>query len=240
MLTSRVIPCLDIRGGRIVKGTKFQNLRDAGDPVTQATAYAKAGADELVVLDVSATIEERMAALDVVSSLRAVLNIPITVGGGVRTVADAQRLLEATVDYVAQRHQFGKPVGSYQAVKHHLADVKIAVEFARPLVYRAAWSVAHPETHDPVTRSRDVSMAKARASDAVDSSSRALSQSMSRANGGAVMPSSLPLGDAGCSSIASNFMGTLADHRPPGRHPEAIARRKTPFKSPQGRNCTFF
>ena len=70
MLTSRVIPCLDIRGGRIVKGTKFQNLRDAGDPVTQATAYAKAGADELVVLDVSATIEERMAALDVVSSLR--------------------------------------------------------------------------------------------------------------------------------------------------------------------------
>lgn len=101
MLTSRVIPCLDIRGGRIVKGTKFQNLRDAGDPVTQATAYAKAGADELVVLDVSATIEERMAALDVVSSLRAVLNIPITVGGGVRTVADAQRLLEAGADKVA-------------------------------------------------------------------------------------------------------------------------------------------
>lgn len=93
-------------------------------------------------------------------------------GTAAQAVGVAQRLLEATVDYVAQRHQFGKPVGSYQAVKHHLADVKIAVEFARPLVYRAAWSVAHPETHDPVTRSRDVSMAKARASDAVDLAAR--------------------------------------------------------------------
>jgi len=63
MLTARVIPCLDLRGGRVVKGTQFQNLRDAGDPVARARLYAEQGADELVVLDVSATLEERTAAL---------------------------------------------------------------------------------------------------------------------------------------------------------------------------------
>jgi alkylation response protein AidB-like acyl-CoA dehydrogenase len=82
----------------------------------------------------------------------------------------ARRLLEATVEYVGERHQFGKPVGSYQAVKHHLANVKIALDFAAPLVYRAAWSVAHD--NDPVTRGRDVSMAKAQASEAVDLAAR--------------------------------------------------------------------
>ena len=101
MLTSRIIPCLDIRGGRIVKGIRFQNLRDAGDPVVQAAHYADNGADELIVLDVSATIEERMAALDVVRALRRTLNIPLTVGGGVRSCTDAQTLLEAGADKVA-------------------------------------------------------------------------------------------------------------------------------------------
>ena len=101
MLTSRIIPCLDIRGGRIVKGIQFQNLRDAGDPVTQARRYEASGADELVVLDVSATLEERMAALDVVASLRRTLRIPLTVGGGVRSVDDARTLLEAGADKVA-------------------------------------------------------------------------------------------------------------------------------------------
>lgn len=97
-------------------------------------------------------------------------------GTAAQAIGVAQRLLDATVDYVGQRHQFGKPVGSYQAVKHHLADVAIAVEFARPLVYRAAWSVARPATHDPVTRGRDVSMAKSQASDAVDRAARAALQ----------------------------------------------------------------
>lgn len=101
MLTARIIPCLDVRGGRVVKGTKFQNLRDAGDPIAQATAYTAEGADELVMLDVSATIEERMAALDVVANIRAQLNIPLTVGGGVRSTEDARRLLEAGADKVA-------------------------------------------------------------------------------------------------------------------------------------------
>ncbi len=101
MLTSRVIPCLDIRGGRIVKGVKFQNLRDAGDPVEQAARYEADGADELVVLDVSATLEERMAALDVVQALRTTLKIPLTVGGGVRSAENARTLLEAGADKVA-------------------------------------------------------------------------------------------------------------------------------------------
>lgn len=101
MLTSRIIPCLDIRGGRIVKGIRFQNLRDAGDPVVQAAYYAEHGADELVVLDVSATIEERMASLDVVCALRKTLNIPLTVGGGIRSCTDAQTLLEAGADKIA-------------------------------------------------------------------------------------------------------------------------------------------
>ena len=101
MLTARVIPCLDVRGGRVVKGTQFQNLRDAGDPVARARLYAEQGADELVVLDVSATLEERTAALDVVRKLRSVLRIPLTVGGGVRSVNDAQALLAAGADKVA-------------------------------------------------------------------------------------------------------------------------------------------
>jgi alkylation response protein AidB-like acyl-CoA dehydrogenase len=89
-------------------------------------------------------------------------------GTAAQCVGIARRLLDSTVEYVAERYQFGKPVGSYQAVKHHLANVRLGVEFAAPLVYRAAWSVAHPETHDAATRGRDVSMAKATAADAVD------------------------------------------------------------------------
>jgi len=101
MLTKRIIPCLDVRNGRVVKGIRFQNLRDAGCPVACAQAYAEAGADELVLLDVSATPEGRMTAADTVAAIRAVLAIPLTVGGGVRTVSDARRLLGAGADKVA-------------------------------------------------------------------------------------------------------------------------------------------
>lgn len=101
MLLPRVIPCLDVRDGRVVKGVKFQGLRDAGDPVALASAYAAQGADELVVLDVSATPEGRGHALDVVRAVRQVLPLPLTVGGGVRAVADADALLAAGADKVA-------------------------------------------------------------------------------------------------------------------------------------------
>jgi len=101
MLMPRLIPCLDVRDGRVVKGVRFQNLRDAGDPVACAARYEQDGADELIILDVSATPEGRANAADTVASVRAVLSIPLTVGGGVRTIEDAQRLLEAGADKVS-------------------------------------------------------------------------------------------------------------------------------------------
>ena len=100
MLANRVIPCLDIDDGRVVKGIRFQGLRDAGDPVACARAYETQGADEIVLLDVSATPESRANNLGVVDSVRQVLSIPLTVGGGVREAADAARLLEAGADKV--------------------------------------------------------------------------------------------------------------------------------------------
>ncbi|HHQ49373.1 MAG TPA: imidazole glycerol phosphate synthase subunit HisF [Acidobacteria bacterium] len=100
-LLPRIIPCLDVDRGRVVKGVRFQGLRDAGDPAELATAYAAQGADELVVLDVSATPEGRGHALETVRRVRTAVGIPVTVGGGVRTVADAAALLEAGADKVA-------------------------------------------------------------------------------------------------------------------------------------------
>ena len=101
MVMPRVIPCLDVRDGRVVKGVQFQNLRDAGDPAERAEAYATQGADELVVLDVSATLEGRGTTLQTVRRVRAALPIPLTVGGGVRSIADAEALLSAGADKVA-------------------------------------------------------------------------------------------------------------------------------------------
>jgi imidazoleglycerol phosphate synthase cyclase subunit len=101
MLLPRIIPCLDVDAGRVVKGVRFQGLRDAGDPVERAAAYADQGADELVVLDVSATPDGRGHALEVVRGIRRVLPLPLTVGGGIRAVADAEALLEAGADKVS-------------------------------------------------------------------------------------------------------------------------------------------
>lgn len=100
MLANRVIPCLDIDDGRVVKGVRFQGLRDAGDPVECAAAYQAQGADEIVLLDVSATPQERANNLRVVAAVRNVLSIPLTVGGGVRRSHDASRLLDAGADKV--------------------------------------------------------------------------------------------------------------------------------------------
>jgi len=100
MLAARVIPCLDIKDGRVVKGVRFQQLRDAGDPVENAAAYEEQGADEIILLDVSATPEGRGNAVETVRAVRAVLSIPLTVGGGVRKESDAGRLLDAGADKV--------------------------------------------------------------------------------------------------------------------------------------------
>ncbi len=101
MLTSRIIPCLDVRDGRVVKGVKFQGLQDSGDPVERAVLYEEQGADEIVILDVSATPEERSHQVETTRSVREELSIPLTVGGGVRSVEDARDLLEAGADKVA-------------------------------------------------------------------------------------------------------------------------------------------
>jgi cyclase len=101
MVAKRIIACLDIRAGRTVKGTKFLNLKDVGDPVRLAARYSAEGADELVFLDISATEEERMITLDTVRLVARELSIPFTVGGGVTSVSDVQRLLAAGADKVA-------------------------------------------------------------------------------------------------------------------------------------------
>ncbi len=97
----RLIPCLDVADGRVVKGVRFQRLRDVGDPVDLGSAYSDAGADELVYLDVRATIDGRSALLALVSRIADELAIPFTVGGGVRSVADAEVLLGAGADKIS-------------------------------------------------------------------------------------------------------------------------------------------
>ena len=101
MLTSRIIPCLDVSHGRVVKGVRFQGLRDAGDPAERSLLYQRQGADEIVILDVSATPEGRGHQLETVRRVRAGLAIPLTIGGGIRTEDDAQHLLEAGADKVS-------------------------------------------------------------------------------------------------------------------------------------------
>lgn len=100
MLARRIIPCLDVAGGRVVKGVHFQSLRDAGDPVEQATRYDADGADELVFLDISASPEARRTTLDMVSRVAESIFIPFTVGGGIRSAADAGAALRAGADKV--------------------------------------------------------------------------------------------------------------------------------------------
>jgi imidazole glycerol-phosphate synthase subunit HisF len=101
MLTKRIIPCLDVKDGRVVKGVQFLDLRDAGDPVEAAVAYDAQGADELVFLDITASHEDRSIMLDVVRRTAEVLYIPLTVGGGLRTVEDLRVLLRAGAEKVS-------------------------------------------------------------------------------------------------------------------------------------------
>jgi cyclase len=101
MLAKRIIPCLDIKDGRVVKGVNFVNLRDAGDPVEQARLYDQQGADELVFLDISATQEGRKTTLDLVSRVAETVFMPLTVGGGIREVDDMRNLLIAGADKIS-------------------------------------------------------------------------------------------------------------------------------------------
>ena len=99
--TVRVMPCLDMRGGRVVKGVHFVDIRDAGDPVECARAYCRAGADELAMLDITATVEKRAAMLDVVRRVAGAATVPFTMGGGIADVASAAAVLEAGADRIS-------------------------------------------------------------------------------------------------------------------------------------------
>ncbi|MBN1269321.1 MAG: imidazole glycerol phosphate synthase subunit HisF [Kiritimatiellae bacterium] len=101
MLAKRIIPCLDVTGGRVVKGIRFVELRDAGDPVAIARAYSEQGADEITFLDITASHEERDTMAEVVRAVAQQVFVPLTVGGGVRTAADVRRLLQAGADKVS-------------------------------------------------------------------------------------------------------------------------------------------
>ena len=101
MLTKRIIPCLDIKNGRTVKGINFVDLKDAGDPVELAKKYAETGADELVFLDISATEERRATLIDLVRKIAAAINIPFTVGGGISSVVDVDVLLRNGADKIS-------------------------------------------------------------------------------------------------------------------------------------------
>jgi imidazole glycerol-phosphate synthase subunit HisF len=101
MLAKRIIPCLDVRGGRVVKGVKFVDIRDAGDPVECARRYDAEGADEITFLDITASHEERPAILDIIERTASAVFAPLTVGGGVRQPSDVRRLLEAGADKVS-------------------------------------------------------------------------------------------------------------------------------------------
>lgn len=101
MYAKRIIPCLDVKNGRVVKGVSFVDLRDAGDPVECATAYDKQGADELVLLDITATHEGRSTMIDIVSNVANTVFIPFTVGGGIKSVDDFKELLRAGADKIS-------------------------------------------------------------------------------------------------------------------------------------------
>jgi len=101
MLAKRIIPCLDIKNGRTVKGINFEGLRDAGDPVELGKLYSQQGADELVFLDITATIDKRKTLAELVKKIAANINIPFTVGGGIRSVEDADILLQAGADKIS-------------------------------------------------------------------------------------------------------------------------------------------
>src|SRR5262245_59317103 len=110
-LAKRIIPCLDVAGGRVVKGVNFVNLRDAGDPVEVARRYDAAGADELAFLDITASSDDRDTIVHVVAAVAAEVFIPLTVGGGVRSVQDVRRLLNAGADKISINTAAVQPPG---------------------------------------------------------------------------------------------------------------------------------
>ncbi len=137
-LTKRIIPCLDVKNGRTVKGINFTSLRDAGDPVELASIYADQGADELVFLDITATNEKRKTMIQLAKNVARVLNIPFTIGGGISSVQDAAALLEAGADKISINSA---------AVKNPQIIEALATTFGEQFVVVAVDSKPVNETH---------------------------------------------------------------------------------------------
>jgi imidazoleglycerol phosphate synthase cyclase subunit len=157
MLMRRVIACLDIRDGRVVKGVRFQDLRDAGGPAELAARFEQEDADEITLLDVSATPEGRRAAIETVRRVRSVLTIPLTVGGGVRAVDDAARLLQAGADKIGiNTAAVGRPALLTECAERFGSQcVVLAIDAARTGAPEPAWRVvirsgAEPTAWDAV------------------------------------------------------------------------------------------
>ena len=136
----RLIPCLDVAGGRVVKGVRFEGLREVGDPVALGELYSDAGADELVYLDVRATLDDRTALVDLVGRIAERLSIPFTVGGGVRSVVDAAVLLEAGADKISVNSAAlaRPPLIGELASRLGSQAVVVAIDAARGEVYTRA------------------------------------------------------------------------------------------------------
>ena len=131
-MTIRIMPCLDMQNGRVVKGVQFVDIRDAGDPVECCRAYCEAGADELALLDITATVEGRATMLDVVKNVAVAATVPFTVGGGISDVASAAAVLEAGADKISTSSAaFRKPQVIADMVKEFGADrVTVAIDAA--------------------------------------------------------------------------------------------------------------
>ncbi len=143
MLTKRIIPCLDVKNGRVVKGTSFKGLRDAGDPVELAAYYYKEGADELVFLDITATPEGRNTLVEVVERISEKVFIPLTVGGGIRTTGDIQRMLRAGADKVSVNTAavLNPAIISEGAERFGSQCIVIAIDAKRLSGSKAGWQV---------------------------------------------------------------------------------------------------
>ncbi len=152
MLAKRIIPCLDVKDGRVVKGVNFVNLRDAGDPVEIASAYELAGADELTFLDITASHEKRDIILDVVARTAEKVFIPLTVGGGLRTLDDIRNLLKAGADKVAINTAAVKDPDFVQRAAKRFGSQCIVVaidakevQSSRLQPIHPEWALEHPE-----------------------------------------------------------------------------------------------
>jgi imidazole glycerol-phosphate synthase subunit HisF len=158
MLTKRIIPCLDIKDGRTVKGTNFIELRDAGDPVELAMRYCEDGADELVFLDITATTEKRKTFASLVREIATHINIPFTVGGGINSAADVSLLLDNGADKVSVNTAAVNNPGLIQLLSQNFGSQCIVVAIDTKLI-QGEWMVVTHGGRTPTTR-RAVQWAK--------------------------------------------------------------------------------